>query len=355
MITLSATALGVAKDSHRPYMAIESWRGSTLLAAAVPVDTAVEECDRSLRVPERLTLTVPREVDGVDWSPTSADHPLAANGQTLRVKLGLGLGGTTVEWFQRGVFLIHDSTVDGDTVTVNAVGLLQYLDEARLISPFQPTGTLVSTLRALTEPALTVAVDSALVDRSVPTGINFDEDRLGAVLELLDAWPADAQVDPTGYLRVTPPAQSIVPVLALVSSAGGTIITATGGSSRDGAFNVVVARGTASDGGQVQSQAYDTSGGPKAYGGLFNPLPVPFFYASPLLTTVAQCSAAASTVLARKLRDGAREFTVDMVPHPAIQHGDVVTADGAICMVQGLTLPYTAGGGSMALTLKVVA
>jgi hypothetical protein len=253
------------------------------------------------------------------------------------------------------VFLIHDSQVNGDTVNVNAVGLLQWIDEARLVSPFQPTGTLLSTLRDLIEPALTVAVDATLVDRAVPAGINFDEDRLGAVNELLDAWPAVAQVDPAGYLLVTPATLSATPVLTISSGAGGTIINATGSSTRDGAYNVVVARGTAADGGQVQGQAYDTYGGPKTYGGPFNPLPVPFFFVSPLLTDVGECDEAAGTILARKRRESAREFTVEMVPHPAIQHGDVVTADGVLCVVQGLQLPYRANGGSMLLTLKVLA
>lgn len=355
MITLSATAMDVVRSTRRVYCSIESWRGGTLLAAGVPATSAVEEGDRTLNVPERLTLTVPRLVDGVDWSPSLDNHPLAANGQTLRVKLGVGLRGTEVEWFQRGVFLIQDSQVDGDTVNVAAVGLLQLIDEAKLVSPFQPSGTLVSTLRGLIEPALTVSVDAALADRAVPAGINFDEDRLRAVYDLLDAWPADAIVDPTGYLRVGSAAQSMVPLLALTSTTGGTLITEPPGrSTREGAYNVVVARGTAADGGQVQSQVYDTSGGPKSYGGAFNPLPVPFFFPSPLLTTVAECTAAAATVLARKRREAAREFRVDMVPHPAIQLGDVVTADGVLCVVQGLRLPYYARDGAGSLTLKTI-
>jgi hypothetical protein len=331
-----------------------------LLAEDIPVDAAMEDSDRSLRVPERVTFSIPRTDRGVSWSPVRDEHPLAANGQTLRVKLGVGLAYTEVEWFQRGVFLIQDSAAEEDTVTVNAVGLMTYLDEARLVSPFQPTGTLVSTLRALIEPALTVAVDAALVDRAVPAAINFDEDRLGAVMELLDAWPADAYVDPGGFLQVVKATQSSTPLLTLTDGVGGTIITASGSSTREGAANVVVARGTAADGGQVQGQAYDTTGGPKSYGGAFNALPVPRFFASPLLTTLAQCDAAAATMLARLRRSTGREFVVSMVPHPGIQTGDVVsitTADyrGLVCSVEALKLPYLPDGGPMSLTVRAVA
>ncbi|TWJ23133.1 DUF5047 domain-containing protein [Micromonospora endolithica] len=355
MITLSAEAASVLTGSYRLRVAVESWLGEQLLAEDVPVASASEDVDRSLRVPERIALTVPRHDRGTSWSPVTDDHPLAASGQRLRVQLGVDLGGGTTEWIQRGWFVVQESTADGDAVTVEAVGMLALVDEARLVSPFQPSGSLVSTLRGLVEPALTVVVDPALADRSVPAGVNYDEDRLGAVMELLDAWPADAAVTEDGYLFVSPATPSTTPVLTLTDGAGGTVVTTAGKSTRDGAFNVVVARGVAADGGQIQGVAYDRFG-PKAIGGEFNPLPVPFFYASPLLTTVAQCTAAAETVLARRRRTTARQFTVRTVPHPGLQAGDTVavTADEytGLCVVETLSLPYTAGGGPQTLTVR---
>lgn len=359
MIDLSAEALSVLTRSYGLRVAVESWLGDQLLADDIPVDAASEETDRSLRVPERVTLTVPRYDRGASWSPVADDHPLAAGGQRLRVQLGVDLGGDTVEWFQRGWFVIEDSTADGDRVTVTAVGLLALVEEARLVSPYQPSGTLLSTLRGLVEPALTVVVDPALIDRSVPSGINYDADRLAAVMELLDAWGADPYVTEDGYLSVVPAVSSLTPVLSLTDKAGGTVIQATGASTRDGAYNCVVARGTAPDGGQVQGVAYDTAG-PKAFGGPFNPLPVPYYYESPLLTTVAQCTTTAQTVLARLKRQTGRRFGVTCVPHPGLQQGDTVsvtTDDYADlpCTVESLTLPYTAGGGAQSLTVRSLA
>lgn len=359
MITLSDAATSVLTRSHKRYLAVESWRDGQLLAAAVPVSAAAEESDRTLRVPERVTFSVPRWYRGMSWAPVGDDHPLAARGQRLHVKLGVGIVGGQVEWFQRGVFLIEDTAVDGDTVSVTAVGLLALVDEARLVSPFQPTGTLTSTLRALIEPALTVVVSSSLEDRDVPAGINYDEDRLTAVYELLDAWPADAVVDPAGYLAVAPLSTSTTPVLELTNGVGGTVISSTGSSAREGVANVVVARGTGPDGAQVQGIAYDTSGGVTAYGGTFNPLPVPFFYFSPLLTSVDECNTAAEGILARRRRDVGGEYRVEMVPHPGVQVGDIVsiTTDdvtGLACSVESLTLPYVSDGGSMTLRVRAV-
>lgn len=361
MITLSATAADVLTRSHRPHCAVESWRDGVLLAADVPVSDASEEIDWSARVPERVTFTVPRRDRSVSWSPNTADHPLAANGQRLHVKLGVGVAGGAVEWFQRGVFLIEESIAEGDLVTVSAVGLLELVSEARLIAPFQPTGTLVSTLRGLVEPALTVVASASLTDRSVPTaGVNWDEDRLGAVLELLAAWPATAYVDPAGYLQAVPATQSTTSVLSITDDAGGTVREITGNSTRNGAYNAVVARGTGSDGAQIQGVAYDLTGGATGYGGPFNPLPVPYFMFSPLLTTIAECNAAAATALARLKRNAGRRFHVEMVPNPALQGGDVVTVTSAklglsavLCSIEALTLPYFPGP-PMTLTIREV-
>lgn len=348
MITLSAAATSVLTRSYRPYLAVESWRDGVLLADDIPVTDASEEGNRGDRIPERVTFAVPRIDRGVSWSPSTPEHPLAANGQRLFVKLGIGVQGAAVEWFQRGVFLIKNAVTVDDVVNVTAVGMLQLVDEARLISPYQPTGTLASTIRGLMEPALTVAVSASLTDRAVPTaGINWDEDRLGAVLELLDAWPATAYVDPAGFLQVVPATQSTTSVLSITDGTGGTIRAVTGTSTRDGVSNAVVARGAGSDGAQIQGVAYDYSGSATSYGGPFNPLPVPFFYFSPLLTTLEQCTTSANTILQRRLRNAGRQFEVEMVPNPALQLGDVVTLssealalDAALCSIEALSLPY---------------
>jgi hypothetical protein len=359
VIELSDAATSVLGRSFRYYLAVDSWYGGDLLAADIPVTTGSEEVDRSLKVPERLTLTVPRVDRGTSWSPVAYDHPLAANGQRLRVQLGIGLGGADVEWFQRGWYLIGESSVDADTVTVTATGLLTLIDEARLVSPYQPTLTMISTIRGLVEPALTVVVDDSVADRSVPAGINFDQDRLQAVLDLLDAWPATASVDPDGYLFVTSTTIDTTPVLALTNGAGGTVITATGSSTREGGYNVVVSQGSAADGGAVQGVAY-VSSGPHSYTGEFSPLPVPYFFDSPLLTTNAQCTASSQTILARLQRSNTVSFDIEMVPHPGMQTGDVVsiTTDDhtdLACTVEHLALPLTADGGAQKCTVRSLA
>lgn len=355
MLPLSDVALGALDRSWKYRVQIQSWLGGELQANDIPLVDGGEEVDRTLRVPERVSLTVPREELGFSWDPVEPDHPLAAYGQRLWVHLGVDLG-TYVEWHLRGEYLITDSSTDGDTVRVEAAGLLQLIDEARLSSPFQPSGTFVSTLRSLVEPALTVDVDEAPTDRAIPTGMNWDEDRLGAVVELLDTWPAEAHVTGDGYLRVVEAGDSADSVLSLTDGTGGNVLSWGGGAGRDGSYNLVVARGTASDGGQLQAVAYERNG-PAAFDGPFSPLPVPYFYESPLLTTLDQCQAAANTRLNTLRRSRSTRITAVCTPHPGLQAGDAVTVtgrnlSGALCIVERVSLPYVPG--EMSLTLRVV-
>jgi len=356
-------AMMLERGNQKRYVRIESWLDDDLLSDDVPVIAAREEVDRSNNVPERLSFSVPRTAAGFDWTPTTDTHPLAANGQRVRVLLGVGTGldaegAPRVEWLNRGWFVIYSAEANGDQVDVEAYGLLWLVQEARLVSPYQPaaSSTFRSVLRDLMGPGVPAVFDGALINRTVPSTINYDDDRLGAVYATLAAWPAEGQVTEDGYFLVSPAADASVVSLALTDGRGGTVVRAAGVSTREGAYNAVVARGTAADGGQVQGVAYDT-GGPKRVGGPFNDLPVPYYYDSPLLTTQAQAQAAAKTRLATIKRQTSSTYTVEMVPHPALQTGDLVTLTtehftALPAIVEALVLPYNPDGGSQTLTVR---
>jgi hypothetical protein len=354
---MSDAALEVVQRSYTMDIRAEAWLDGELLADDIPVSAGSEDRDRSQAVPERITLTVPRRDRGIDWDPITPEHPLAAYGQLLRVDYGVDVGGH-MEWINRGWFLTTSSTTEGDTVTVTAQGLLTLIDEARFAAPFQPSGTLVSTIRSLVEPALTVDFDGALTDRSVPVGMQWDEDRLGGLNEVLDAWPAVPRVTEDGFLRIEPPGDTGTPVLAITDGAEGTVVRWRGSSSRDGAFTAVVARGESTTGTQIQGVVYDSdSASPLRSDGPFNPLTVPYFFSSPLLTTVDQCRAAAAATLLRLRRSASRTLDVTMVPHPGLETGDIVSVTGAgltaqQCVIEKLTLPYQPD--EMSLTVRVL-
>lgn len=355
---MSTQALAVVQRSFVMEVRASSWRGGELLADDVPVTDGSETRDRSLNVPERVSLTVPRRDRGVDWDPGSdPDHPLAAFGQQLHISYGVDIGKGDFEWIDRGWFLITDAQADGDTVTVTAEGLLTLIDEAKFVAPFQPSAgdTMATTARSLVEPALTVVIDDTLIDRTVPLGMQWDQDRLGALNEVLDSWPADAHVTEDGFLLIEPVTDVGTPVLALTDGQGGTVMRWQGSSTRDGAFNVVVAQGEDSENKQLRGVAFDTTS-PYRIGGPFSPLPVPHTYSSPLLKTVTQARNSAGATLTRLRRTADRRMEVTMVPHPGLQLGDTLSLTGgrlrgAPGTLEKFTLPYTPG--EMTATVRV--
>lgn len=360
MIEISAAAAGsLARGNQKRYLRVESWYDDVLLDDDIPVQAGTEKVDRALNVPEQVSLTVPRvakrSFDGqrFDYTPGELLSPLSANGQTLRVIVGIGVGFGNVEWLTRGWFVITESEPDGDEVRVEAAGLLWKIQEARLVNPFQPTGTFKSTIQSLVEPALTVEFDASLADRAVPASVQYDDDRLDALSLTLAAWPAVADVTNEGFLYVTSADDPTEVSVALSTTAGGTVIERSGKSTRDGVYNAVVAQGTTTDGGLVRGVAYDTNG-PKRSGGPFNELPVPLFLDSPLITTQAQATAAAASRLKTLKRGTSLEYDVKMVPHPALQAGDLIAVDGVQYVIEQLNLPLTAGGGEQQLRVRTV-
>lgn len=367
MIEVSDTCRQILAGSFTYHVSVQSWLGDQLLADAVPVSDGDEETDRSLRVPERVTLTVPARDRGVEWTPVDQSSPLAACGQTLKISLGVGTGAGGIEWFQRGEFLIQETELaaDGQTLTVTAVGLLALINEATFMGPFQPSGTMTATVRSMLEPAVTVDLTDAPLDRSVVNAVNFDSDRLGGFLKLLDAWPATYRMHELGYLRIvddTPPVAGDVVRAFTDDPDAGTVITAAGTSTRDGAFSAVVATGYATDGTEVRGIAYVPTG-PWAYpSGAANPLPVPFLFAHAALATQQYARAAAQVILRRKMRESAlRAYQVTAVPDPTLQVGDVVTLtadeaglDTELCTVESIQLPYLPTGPMRVKVVTVV-
>lgn len=373
MISVSADMMNVIRyGSYKLHARCFVTRGGAVLATDIPIVAGSEEYDESLQVPERVTISVPRIVDGVNLEPATPTSPLAAYGQRLHVQLGVSVGAYGVEWFDRGEFLITASQANGDQVDVTAVGLLGLIEEARFVTPYNPAGlTLSNVIRNFVDPAVPVYFDSALADRAAPSasaGVNYDEDRLAALWEVLDAWPAVCRMMPAGFLYVYPDSTPTAADWNLFRFNRddspfdrATIIRTQAGSTRDGVANAVVARGTAADGGQVQAAAYDTSGSASAYGGPFNSFPVPYFYQSPLLTSPAQCRAAAQQMLDRRTRQTYARYDVQVVPVPILAGRDcvaiiddtpVLTQATTLTVVETLTLPYTADGGPMTLTLR---
>lgn len=349
-----------------PQMA--SWKNGTLLADDIPIVGGRITWSRSQRVPEILTVEVPRFDGGTDYHPGhDPDHPLARFGQQLAVKVTVRSQLASMDYETRlGMFAIQDSKDAGDTIRVTAKGVLQPVDDARLIVPLAPRvgGTLKSEFRRLLPPGVIAGFDAELVDRPCPRSFEWAEDRLGALYDIANAWPARILADGIGQLLVLPPLADVAtPITTLRDGEGGTLVGKTMSDTREGAYNVVVARSSAIDDPQqapIQAVSSTTSG-PMAvdvYG------EVPTFYSSPLIGSVAQAQKAADKLRASALRPS-RTIPVEIVPDPRLELDDPVAVLSDYLpstqlwqfqergYIVGIDMPLTADGNPMRVDVGV--
>lgn len=344
----------------------DSWLGQTVIAASVPLVTGRITADVSQTVPEKLSLTVPRYsvVDGAryDWLPgDDVTAPLARYGQQLAVQVVTSSGVTGAQWVTRmGLFQIRSwAEQDNGSVAVDAVGMLQIIADDRLSWPVAPLpgGTFLSEFRRLLPSGFSLTVDPDLVDRACPQSLAWADDRLGALFDLADAWPARLRTTADGWrLALLPPLPNTPgpPDLTLTDGARGVVVRAPSADTRDGAFNRVVVRSTSTDavGSPPIQVIVDQRTGPLTPGGDYRP--VTMFYASPLLTSVGAAAAAGRTLLASHLRPS-QVLTVTLAPDPRIDLDDSVLVRYRGRTVAGWVLAYdlplTVDDGPM--TLKV--
>ena len=328
---------------------VQSWLGGVLLDEDVPVLGGRLTWDASNNVPDQLRMTVPR-YDGMrDYLPSTPDAALARFGQQLDVTITVG--GVDV---RMGRYLIVDWEYDESVIQVTAAGLLQIAVDSRLLQATSPRddGTMRSEFIRLLPEQMSAQFSSGLVDRPIPRSMSWDENRIEALWEIADAWPAVLRPDPWGQVIVKPPVSvSPFPVLSVTDGEGGTVVSVPRSDTRDGAYNIVVARSSA-DGVDAQAVARVVSGPMNV--ATYNP--VPKFYASPLLTTAEQCQATANA-----MRDEAGRrssiLKVRMAPDPRPELDDTigVTREGVLDLgvVVAVDMPLTVNDGDMRVDVGV--
>lgn len=342
---------------------VQSWLGGVLLAGDIPVVRGRVTAQVTQDVPDRLSITVPAEtvVDGhaFSWRPGSDPmHPLGRYGQELQVSIVVRSSASADEWETRvGRFLITDWT-DGDdgAIDVSAEGRLRRAKDALLTSPIQPMagGTLTSEARRLLPAGMSAAFDPALTDRTCPGGMAWSESRLSALQEIADAWPALLRTDEWGQVIFRAPLPEVpTPVVSLTDGERGTVVGLARSDTRDGAFNQVVARSSASGVEDVQAVASQLSG-PMAVTSDYGP--VTRIWSSPLITNRTQAQRSAQTMLASSLLP-ATSVPVTCAPDPRIDLDDPVEVwrggDRLWGWVTGYDLPLTVDDGEMRIDLGV--
>lgn len=350
--------------AHRIAVRVSSWRSGQLLAVSVPITDGAVTYDDTAMLKRRLTITVPaRMPDGTVWDPgDSADHPLAAYGQRLQLKLGIELPTRAVELMEHGWYLITGWQRDESAgqIQVEAVDLAVLLEDARHYREESPPAgnTYAQEFTRLADGILPTRIQGLPLTTTVNPQTVWERERTKNLDDLCRAWGARWHVADDGVLTASPAYAELTPttpyVARLVSGRRGTVVARTRRGERSTLYNAVVVNGKTSGTGEpapfgVAEITDPTS--PIRVDGPYGRRPR--FYASELLTDNAQCLAAAHTMLTAA-SSVSRSEPIQASPDPALELGDVVqVATGGSSFtgrVTGLALPLTASG-PMTVTL----
>lgn len=342
---------------------VEAWYDGKLTAAEVPITAGDITYDDTAVVRRRLSITVPARDGLTNWDPgDSTTHPLAAYGQRLAVWTGIRHPGGGVELMSQGWYLITswERSENGQRITVRAEDLSRLLADARPYAPSSPPygQKYADEFVRLVGTVLPTAVDPSLPAYTVHPLLLWDGDRVKNLTNLCRGWGARWYVSDSGrataardYRPLTPDTKTAV---TFTDGQNGTVIERTRGYQRDRLYNAVVVTGKAREDGKPGPYAVaETLTGPLRTTGPYGP--VPRFYASDVITTTQQARDAAVTMLARYSSIG-RMDTVECVPNPAVELGDVARLTTAAASftgrITGLSLPLTATQGAMTVQVS---
>lgn len=268
------------------------------------------------------------------WLPRSPRDPLAAYGQEATIRRGFRLpSGETVGWETLTRARIVSADVSDGWVQVLAQSIDARLTPARWVVNTRTTGNLHEQVRQVCAGVVPVqfACDPiSLADRTWEQ----QQQRRESLLELCDATGTVPRII-DGRLTIVDAPTSTTVTHTITAGAGGTLIE-VGQEARSAPVpNVMVASTAPEDNTSPVSAMETVDEGPLSWTGPYGQ--VVEFFASPLLTTRAQCATAARTRLARLL--GSRpDLKVSMVTDPSMRLDAVVrvvrASEGTDCVVR---------------------
>lgn len=283
------------------------------------------------------------------WWPDDPFAILSPLGSELSIEYGIVLDATITEW----VPLIRGPIVDvrrsqpfgGDAaIEVTMADRSIRVADAKFDQPVQTLAgaTTVSEIRRLITDVLpTVTVTDLTGSTQVAAQLEIERERwTDGVEKLAASIGAEVFADPLGNFTIrTQPTLSDNPVWTLANDAFSIVTGLDERATRDGAYSKVVASGQRTDGtAPVWAAVTDTDPNSPTY------INGPFgtrtkFLTSNLLTTAPQCTTAATAVLARS-KGMAGGLTLQAIPNPALDVGDVVTLQpGSVHIIDTLSIP----------------
>ncbi|WP_062077668.1 hypothetical protein [Demequina globuliformis] len=336
---------------------VDSYLGASTLAEDVRPSGGSYTFDTTREDIESATLAFPAVAAGRNWTPGSNTQAALANyGQELTLNAIMHLGDE--RWVTELARVVNAEWTDGGgDIEVQAHGVLGRVAEDRFSTPQVPRrgGTLASEFRRIMPAGIPVDIDPALVDRACPSSFEWPEDRLAALYDIADTWPALIVPDGFGGVRLIPDLpDTVTPTMTFTDGEGGTVVSAPRSDTRSGRYNHVIARAqsTESDAPLIQGEAFVTSG-PFAVDGPYGR--VTRFYTSPTLTSKSQCESAAASILKTSMRP-ARTVEATAAVDPRVEPYEPVEVirEGVRYLGYVIAGTFPTGPGDMRLTVSVV-
>ena len=326
----------------------------TFQTGVAPTGTEIDIVDGNVRTDASSDVrsTVSLVTSGVGAWPHDPVDLLAPYGNELFVERGINYGNGTVEVVSLGYFRIdrtdQDDGPDG-VIQLTASDRMAGIIDARLPLPIQfEAGTTVEEvfdeLVHDVYPDATIEFDFTASGSTLDVSHVAEEDRYGFLRDLAKSRGKIMYWDYRGVLRVESPPDPSTPVYAIDAGRGGTLVRLSRSLSRQGVYNGVVARGDQpTDDVQPIAVVVDNNpASPTYWNGRFGK--VPRYYYSSFITTAAQATSAATSILQRAV---GLPYSIDLnaVPNPALEPYDPVRITMPdrtdIHVIDSLTIPLT--------------
>lgn len=179
---------------------IDILHGGKVIAANVPVTGAALEHAATRTVRGRLTYSAPRS-----WAPRFPADPLSAYGQRSRATVICeDISGARWET-PLGQFLHQPTEVDGDRTPVEALDLMQVMEEDPMAWPSSPpSGASLSSELQRLAGELPTALDRGVSDSPVPVTSQWGNSRTESVWKLAESKHVGLRVEADGVLHAYP-------------------------------------------------------------------------------------------------------------------------------------------------------
>lgn len=343
------------RQSHTPIVSciVEPADGEPSYSAFIKDGSFTQ--DRTAQIRSQVNLTLALE-------DTAGTAPLIRPfGDKIRVRCGIITPDGLTFAVQIGYFRVDtvEWTKPGAEAVIQASDFMAQVADTRFTAPrlIRRDADARGVIIQLVDEVLTgVEPPPSSGTISSNAGSVYDRERIDAITDLAKSLGSEAKFNNLGLLVVEEvPDGTADPVWEIDSGNDGVLIEYGAGYDRARSYNAVIAEGRSPYGRPIRAQATnDDPSDPLRWGGPFGK--IPYFYNSDVLRTVAQCQAAADSLLADGLGK-ANPVDIKCVAHAGLEAGDVIRVMLSnerfiTVLIDRISLPL--GPGDMSISGRIV-